>query len=141
MKGLTCWVQGMDCTNSGVTSGRECVTLIGDGIPEIFEASDDHPAVILEYDLNPKGGQAGQLSVAKPDWLAKIDAGKPTSTNAYECLAEDWTDKHRIVNVVARPIDGDGKPRRGGMMGGNYISTSDSRFPVTCPIPVHDRFE
>lgn len=27
------------------------------------------------------------------------------------------------------------------MMGGNYISTSDSRFPSDYPIPVHDRTE
>jgi hypothetical protein len=27
------------------------------------------------------------------------------------------------------------------MFGGNYISTSDSRFPSDQPIPVHDRFE
>jgi len=32
---------------------------------------------------------------------------------------------------------------RGGawMMGGNFIWSSDSRFPSSAPIPVHDRFE
>ncbi len=29
----------------------------------------------------------------------------------------------------------------GWMFGGNYITTSDSRFPNTYPIPVHDRQE
>lgn len=31
----------------------------------------------------------------------------------------------------------------GGMFGGNYIDTSDSRFKAVCgyPIPIHDRFE
>jgi len=28
-----------------------------------------------------------------------------------------------------------------GMFGGNFIYTSDSRFPSNYPIPVHDRFE
>jgi len=30
---------------------------------------------------------------------------------------------------------------RYGMFGGNFIYTSDSRFPSDYPIPVHDRFE
>jgi len=30
---------------------------------------------------------------------------------------------------------------RYGMFGGNFIYTSDSRFPNSYPIPVHDRFE
>ena len=29
----------------------------------------------------------------------------------------------------------------GPMFGGNFIHTSDSRFPSNYPIPVHDRFE
>ena len=29
----------------------------------------------------------------------------------------------------------------GPMMGGNFIYTSDSRFPSDYPIPLHDRFE
>jgi len=29
----------------------------------------------------------------------------------------------------------------GGMAGGNYITTSDSRFPSQYPISVHDRYE
>lgn len=29
----------------------------------------------------------------------------------------------------------------GPMMGGNFIYTSDSRFPADYPIPLHDRFE
>ena len=35
----------------------------------------------------------------------------------------------------------DGEPKTGGMFGGNYVATSDSRFPSDYPIPVHDRFE
>jgi hypothetical protein len=29
----------------------------------------------------------------------------------------------------------------GPMFGGNYISSSDGRFPNAYPIPIHDRFE
>jgi len=43
--------------------------------------------------------------------------------------------------LTAYPVNEDGTPRTGGMFGGNYIKTSDSRFPSDYPIPVHDRFE
>lgn len=33
------------------------------------------------------------------------------------------------------------KETRWTMMGGNYIETSDSRFPFDYPLPVHDRIE
>ena len=29
----------------------------------------------------------------------------------------------------------------GPMAGGNYLTTTDSRFPVDHPIPIHDRYE
>lgn len=140
-KGLLVFIQGQDCTAGGVTSGRKMAVLIGDGIPEVCEATDENPALWLEYDLQPKGAKAGQLSVAKPSWLAQLGVRKAVSGNPYECLTDDWASKHQIVNVVARPINGDGTARTGGMAGGNYISTSDSRFPITGPMPVHDRFE
>lgn len=31
--------------------------------------------------------------------------------------------------------------KAGPMFGGNFVYTSDSRFPVRHPIPIHDRFE
>jgi len=139
-KGLLVFIQGQDCTAGGVTSGRDMAVLIGDGIPEIFEATEEHPALWLEYDLQPKGARAGQLSVAKPDWLAKLGIRRAVSS-PYECLTDDWASKHQIVNVVARPINRDATILTSGMAGGHYISTSDSRFPITGPMPVHDRFE
>lgn len=141
MKGLHVSVHGTDCTAGGITSGRKTVTLIGDGIAGIFSPDTDHPAVILEYDFEP-ALQAGQLSVAKPRWLKELGIDK-RPVGDFEVLKDPqgYVDRHRIVNVVARPVDDDGNPRRGGMFGGHYISTSDSRFPVTAPIPVHDRFE
>ena len=40
----------------------------------------------------------------------------------------------------AEPLETpDGK--LGPMMGGNFIYSSDSRFPSRYPIPIHDRFE
>jgi hypothetical protein len=39
-----------DCTNNGLTShrrGHRHVVLVGEGIPEIFEATEDMPAVVL----------------------------------------------------------------------------------------------
>ena len=33
------------CSNGGISGKVESVTIVGDGIPEIFEASDDCPAV------------------------------------------------------------------------------------------------
>lgn len=42
--------------------------------------------------------------------------------------------------LYAEPLT---KPKNcaGPMMGGNFIYSSDSRFPSKYPIPVHDRFE
>lgn len=141
MKGLHVSVHGIDCTNGGVTSGRKSVTLIGDGVEGPFEPCDEFPAVILEYDLEPRGAQAGQLSVAKPHWLQKVAGAPKGNGSPYECLGQDWASQHRIVNAVARPVDENGKAIRGGMAGGHHIETCDSRFPFTSPIPVHDRFE
>jgi hypothetical protein len=115
------------------------VTLVGDGIRGPFEPSAEFPEVRLEYDLNPKGARAGQLAVAEVSWLRELSGERGCST--FECIGEDWTSKHKIVRVVARPVNKDGTIRKGGMFGGNYISTSDSRFPTSAPIPVHDRFE
>jgi len=140
LTGLICNIMGTDCTNGGTTSGRKNVTLIGDGIRGPFEPSEDAPAVWLEYDLDPKGVRAGQLAVASVAWLRSIKGLRAGCTD-FECIHDDWTSKHQIVRVVARPLKEDGTPRTGGMFGGNYIKTSDSRFPMSAPIPVHDRFE
>ena len=146
MKGLHCSIYRAasfpDCTNRGVTGstvGHKSVTLIGDGINGPFEPSEDSPAIWLDYKLDPTSVIAGQLSIASVSWLRELGLVKKSGAQT-ECFAEDWTSKHRIVNVVARVLDENGKPRR-GMFGGNYIQSSDSRFPTTAPIPVHDRFE
>jgi len=44
--------------------------------------------------------------------------------------------------LTAYPVDEDGNICKSGrMMGGTYISTSDSRFPARYPVPLHDRTE
>lgn len=142
MKGLHVSVHGTDCTNGGVTSGRKTVTLIGPGIPELFEASEEYPAVIIVVDFDPDKIQAGQLTVAKPKWLAEVGIDKrPTDDFTAFRDQAGWTQRHQIVNVVARPVDAEGNPVNGGMSGGHYVSCCDSRYPFTSPIPVHDRFE
>jgi hypothetical protein len=50
-KGLTVWVYRShlgDCTNNGESSKVNMFTLIGEGIAEIFEPSEDAPAMYLE---------------------------------------------------------------------------------------------
>lgn len=45
--------------------------------------------------------------------------------------------KHYIHAVPLK----NGKPATGGMFGGNFVYSSDGRFPGVGPIPIHDRFE
>jgi len=48
----------------------------------------------------------------------------------------------RCGRLIAVPVnDPRMKTHCGPMFGGNFIYTSDSRFPNEYPIPVHDRFE
>jgi len=101
-KGMTCSVYttdygGVDCTLGGVTSRRKRVLLVGDGVPEIFEAGDDDEVLVLQK--------------------------KEISGKTY---------------LFAKPLDSEDSWT---MFGGNFIYSSDSRFPNKYPIPVHDRVE
>lgn len=142
-KGLHCNVlrdggSKYDCTNGGISSQHDSLTLVTDGVRGPFEPDEKAPEIALLVDFDPKGVSAGYLMVAKPDWLARL-ADEPAVIGEFECFGEDWTSRHRVVNVRAVPII-DGKPK-GGMFGGNYLSTSDSRFPVIGAVPIFDRFE
>lgn len=128
-----------DCTNGGISSRHDRLTLLGDGISGPFEPTEDAPAVALAYDLEPGPARAGYLMAAKPSWLREL-AGLPAIVSEFACMSPDWSAQHRLVRVRAVPVI-DGKPKTGGMFGGNYISTSDSRMPVHGPIPLFDRFE
>lgn len=109
MKGLICSVyeskQHGNCSNSGLSSKVKGVTLCPDpvnfcdfGIPRVFEASEDAPAVVLR------------------------------------CIK--FSDREHVYAV---PVD---LADRGCVMfGGTFIYTSDSRFPLRHPIPLHDRVE
>ena len=47
MKGLIAWIyrNGSDCSNGGISSRCDKDVVVGPDIPEIFEASEDMPAV------------------------------------------------------------------------------------------------
>jgi hypothetical protein len=116
-----------DCTMNGVTSKYDNFILVG-----VAEKSpEDTPALFLV-----KRKLAGVAEIFEPSedtpalFLVKRKLGG-TSINA----------KDGVHYLHAVPADENGKPRMGGMMGGNFIYTSDSRFPSASPIPVHDRFE
>lgn len=51
-----------------------------------------------------------------------------------ECLGAYGT------RIAAYPVNSEGEVVR-GMFGGNFIYTSDSRFPEDAPIKIFDRFE
>lgn len=103
MKGLICSVfrdaSHGDCSNNGITNRYTRVILVGPGIPEIFEPSDDMPALRFI----PREGWGGYYATTL------VDQEDSVGPNA--------------------------------MFGGNFIYSSDSRFPSKQPIPVHDRFE
>lgn len=55
----------------------------------------------------------------------------------YLVVVEDRRSEPRIARVMAWPAN----KERPGMFGGNFVKTSDSRFPFATPIPVFDRYE
>lgn len=83
---------GCDCTNGGISSKAKDVLVVGPGIAEVFEESDDIPTVII----NDRKG-------------------------------------HKFL----RPAE---QSSKWYMMGGNYATTSDSRWPYGA-LPIHDRTE
>jgi hypothetical protein len=85
-----------DTTNSGVTSQAYDALLVGEGIPEIFEASGRPILKLVKRHL----------------------FGNP------------------VPYLHVQPVEGTGY-----MFGGNFVYSSDSRFPNDYPLPVHDRQE
>ena len=92
-------------TNGGMTMRHTSAVLCGEGIPEIVEADDKSPALIL----------------------------------VKRMLYDDREPGGKKLYLHARPADL--PPGTHSMMGGNFIHTSDSRFPNKYPIAVHDRVE
>ena len=102
---------GTDCTNGGVTSGQ------------------DHAHVIAEKDVPQLGHDAieGELPL-----LVFLEDQGPTG----HLVIKHGGSIHRVKAV---PLV-NGKPQ-GGMFGGHFLYTSDSRYPYENPVPVFDRFE
>jgi hypothetical protein len=86
-----------ECTKRGVSARYSSLILVGEGIPEVSEESEDVPVVELKT-RNVYG------------------------TDYYYC----------------KPVDIGGKH---SMMGGNFCWSSDNRFPIQYPLPIHDRVE
>jgi len=59
-------------------------------------------------------------------------------TNTVEILTKNVGGKEY---VYCAPIGEKPKNMNGPMFGGNFIYSSDSRFPSKQPIPIHDRYE
>ncbi|WP_415912443.1 hypothetical protein [Neptuniibacter sp. QD37_11] len=87
--------------------------------------------------------QHDELTLINVDGPFKPEADRPAAL-----LVKGATQGH----VIIVPADEIGKPRKGGMMGGNYAGTSDSRFSRAVKkisggdlgrvaISIHDRFE
>ncbi len=73
--------------------------------------------------------------------LPEIFTSLEDSANVVQIIYREQFDDY-----IARPISPAGRALTGGMFGGNFIYTSDSRFSQAMggrghPIPVHDRFE
>lgn len=58
-----------DCTNGGITSQVSRVTLVGEGVPEIFSPNSEAPA--LELFRRPYGS----LGARPLDWMEREGAG------------------------------------------------------------------
>ena len=86
-----------DCTAGGVSSKFSSLTLVGEGIPEVSEESNDAPAI----ELKTRNVEGRDYYYCKPTKIGR---------------------KH-------------------SMMGGNFCWSSDSRFPIHYPLPIHDRVE
>lgn len=60
---------------------------------------------------------------------------------AFRIVRRPGLGKKRTEYIHAEPIDGKSPGKVGWMFGGNFIYSSDSRFPSDYPIPIHDRQE
>ncbi len=108
-------VMGRDCTLNGVTSGKSGVYLDMDDHQDIYSCPSGTPDLVLIVNKNPQGVSRGDLVV--------------------------HSKTREVHSVYAAPYVYGVVRTEGGMFGGHYIITSDSRFPYESPIPVHDRFE
>jgi len=77
-----------NCSNGGVSSKCESLTLVGPGIPEIFEASEEAPAV--EIKTGHQGYQyVGLVESRKPSLISPMAGG---------CMV--WSTDSRVREVM-----------------------------------------
>lgn len=117
-KGLICSVFrdaefGGDTTNNGISSKYNRFVLLGEGIEGVFTPDEDRPPLYhLAVNLRVLHG------ASFPDELVHYAFPIP------------------IVGNLVRSIAG-----TGFQFGGNWLYTSDSRFPSMAPIRIMDRQE
>lgn len=77
---------------------------------------------------------------AKQDSLILVDVPGPfdgNETNSVQLVKRFLSGRYYYHVEPLIKLEG----MVGPMFGGNFIYTSDSRFPLDYPIPIHDRFE
>lgn len=121
-EGLGVEVMGMDCTAGGVTSGQRRVFL---RVPGVHAGGPGvHPVAVLtldvELDANPLSAAPGLCVVAKPEFVFELTGER----RAAVCR----------VRAIPPALES-----MSTMFGGHFVWSSDSRFPFSSPIPVHDR--
>lgn len=73
--------------------------------------------------------------------VQEVQNGETEDEAVLILVRRNVPDHNGMPYLTAYPVGKDGNAMTHGMFGGNYINTSDSRFPCAYPIPVHDRFE
>ena len=92
----------------------DTLILVGNGIPEIFEASDATPAV-------------------------EIHAHRAGLQFPHVAILADGVDSPAAF--ISHQNDMDHAGPNWPMMSGAFIYTCDSRFPFSHPVPLHNRYE
>ena len=99
-KGLLVFIlrdsDGRDCTNGGISSKFTKAILIGDNVPEIFESSEDAPALQLVRRDLPNGEYLHAEPVNQPTDCAGPMAG---GNFIYSCDS-----RFRAINPYPLPI-------------------------------------
>ncbi len=112
-RGLFVSLFGSDCTlPTDPTNGKDSAVILHVDC-DVFSPSIDAPALVLIKDQTGRVGP-GKLNVHR---------------------------NGQVYRVRAVPVDAEGKPRTDGMFSGQFVYSSDARFPFENPVPVHGRFE
>lgn len=106
-----------DCTNGGVSSLNSMLTLIFDDEGDHSVGHSSAMSYCIKKNINPE--EACFFS----------NHNSPRIGSDYQMAIPIVKTKMPYEVVV------------GSMMGGNYLTTSDSRKPAKYPIPIHDRWE